>query len=184
MSDNLSEKQVEQMIEEMKIPKSGNGHFATYEEVKEKLAKVDKSVTEEEKDAFSKLANKVYCCVTKIAVYHPSIYEELRKDLFFGYTIDEYYQATMQKQVGAENVKNILSFGSYKKKMKQKITQWANSCPTLIKALAYSAKFNRDSWNNYFVGVLKTIMKLEERTVEEFENVEFMYTGFVNVKRS
>lgn len=184
MGDNLSGKQVEQMIEDMKSPKSGNGHFATFEEVKEKFAKIDKGVTKEERDAFGKLGTKVYCCVTKIAVYHPGVYGELMSKLFFNYYIDDDFKATREKQVGAENVKNLLSFGNYKKTMKQKITQWANSCPTLIKALAYSAKFNRDSWNNYFVGILKTIMKLEERTAEEFENVQFMYEGFVNVKRS
>ncbi len=86
MGDNLTTKQVEQMIEEMKTAPKQDKYFATYEEVVDKMHKFDKTITQEERKFFETLSNKVYCCVTKIGVYHPQVYETLIKDYFFGYT--------------------------------------------------------------------------------------------------
>ena len=59
MGDDLSGKQVEQMIEDMKSPKSGNGHFATFEEVKEKFAKISELIMDEEARKTSTLKGAV-----------------------------------------------------------------------------------------------------------------------------
>ena len=183
MSDNLTNKQVEQMINEMQSIQREDKYFATYEEVVDKMHKFDKTITQEERKLFETLSNKVYCCVTKIGVYHPQVYESLIKEYFFGYTIDDYFKPEAESHIAAEKFKNIITFGSYNKKAKEKIVAWAVSCPTLIKALAYSAKLYRGGWTKYYATTLKTIIQLEKRSVEEFDNVNYLYTGFVNVKR-